>query len=87
MLLLGKHLSPAQAKSILALFYKLPISFIEDSAALSEQTYILAAKAGVAYYDASFLALAQQLDGTLITDNIKRQGKPQGIRVKAVEDY
>jgi len=86
-LLLGKHLSIEQASIVLAQFYKLPITFVEDAAELAEKTYELAVQAEITYYDASFMALAYQYDATLVTDNMKHQGKLNSIKVRAIKDY
>jgi predicted nucleic acid-binding protein len=86
-LLFGKHLSFEQARTVLAQLYKLPISFVEDTAVLAEATFKLAARAKVTYYDASFMALAKQYDAMLVTDNMKHQGRLNEVRVKAIEDY
>ena len=86
-LLLGKHLSIEQASIVLAQLYKLPITFVEDTAELAEKTFELAVQAEITYYDASFIALAYQYDATLVTDNMKHQGKLNSIKVRAIKDY
>ncbi len=86
-LLLGKHLSIEQASIVLAQLYKLPITFVEDTAELAEKTLELAVQAEITYYDASFIALACQYDAMLVTDNIKHQGKLNAIKVRAIKDY
>ncbi len=86
-LLRGKNLSAAQAKTVLAIFYKLPLTFIEDTEMLARETCKLAADASITYYDASFMALADQYDATLVTDNMKHQGKSKSIKVKSLKTY
>jgi len=86
-LLLGKHLSIEQASIVLAQLYKLPITFVEDTAELAEKTFELAVQAEITYYDASFMALACQYDATLVTGNMKHQGKLNAIKVRAIKDY
>jgi len=86
-LLLGKNLPIEQASIVLAQFYKLPITFVEDTAELAEKTYEFAAQAEITYYDASFMALAYQYDATLVTDNMKHQGKLNSIKVRAIKGY
>jgi len=85
-LLLGKNLPIEQASIVLAQFYKLPITFVEDTAELAEKTYEFAAQAEITYYDASFMALAYQYDATLVTDNMKHQGL-NSIKVRAIKGY
>jgi predicted nucleic acid-binding protein len=86
-LLLGKHLTPSQSAIALGEFFNLPITFIPESEGLAIETYKIAYNLGITYYDASFLALSKQYDATLITENIKHQGKTKDIKVKALKDY
>lgn len=86
-LLHGKKLDLEQAKIILTQFYKLPISFVENTTLLAEETYKLALDAKVTYYDASFMALASLYDARLVTDNLKHQGRLKHIKVTAIKDY
>ena len=86
-LLLGKHLTVEQANIVLAQLYKLPIAFVEDTPELAEETFRLANEAKVTYYDAAFMALASQYNATLVTENMKHQGKLTVIKVRAVKDY
>lgn len=86
-LLYGKKLDSKQAQIILTQFYKLPIAFVEDSKLLSEETYEIALTAEVTYYDASFMALARQYNSTLVTDNLKHQGRLDSVKTKAIKDY
>jgi len=50
-------------------------------------TFSLASKLGITYYDASFLSLAKLYKATLVTENIKHQGKTKDIKVVALKDY
>jgi len=86
-LLRGKELVPKDAYISLGTVYSLPIHFITESEDLAKETYDLASSAGVSYYDASFMSLAKQYDATLITDNIKHQGKSTKVKVKSLQDY
>lgn len=86
-LLKGKQLTPNQAYISLGTAYALPITFISESEESARQTYSLAYNLGVTYYDASFLSLAKQYNATLITDNIKDQGKKSYIKVVSLKDY
>ncbi len=47
----------------------------------------LAYDLGITYYDASFLSLAKQYNATLITQNIKHQGKTKHITVKSLSSH
>lgn len=86
-LLCGKKLTAKQARICLAAFYGLPITFVGDNEQLTLLTYNIAEKCGITYYDASFMAIAKDFDATLITDNVKHQGKAPDIAVIALKDY
>ena len=86
-LLFSKNLSPRQVKVILGKFYNLPLSFIGESEELAKETFELAFNLKITYYDASFLSLAKKHDATLITDNIKHQGKLSAVKVIPLSKY
>lgn len=86
-LLVKKKLSSQQAKTPLASLYSLPIQFIDEIEDIANETYKIAHKAKITYYDASFLSLAKQYGATLVTDNIKHQGKDSSIKVVSLKDY
>ncbi|MHB8443544.1 MAG: type II toxin-antitoxin system VapC family toxin [Patescibacteria group bacterium] len=86
-LLSGKRLTDKEAIVSLDVFYSLPLEFISESYKLSRETFAIAYKFGITYYDASFLAIAKEYNVTLITENFKHQGKVKGIQVIALKDY
>lgn len=86
-LLLKKKLSSEEIKTPLRTLYALPIQFITESEDLSKITYDMAFEYGVTYYDASFMSIAKQYGATLITENIKHQGKSTDISVKSLSEY
>jgi predicted nucleic acid-binding protein len=86
-LLLAKHLTIDQARTVLSQLYKLPIIFIQETDATAIDTYRLAAESKITYYDASFMALAAEFDAKLVTDNIKHQGRNNKVNVIAIENY
>ena len=86
-LLKTKKLTPQEAYISLGTAYQLPITFISETENLARQTFEIAYKHNLSYYDASFLSLARQYDATLVTDNIKDQGKPDDIKVVPLKDY
>lgn len=86
-LLKSKKLTPQEANISLGTAYSLPITFVSETENLSKQTFEIAYKNGITYYDAAFVSLAKQYDATLITDNIKDQGKSQEIKVVSLKDY
>lgn len=86
-LLKGKQLMPEQAYISLGTAYSLPMTFVTESEQQAKDTYSLAYDLGISYYDASFISLAKQYNATLVTDNMKHQGKDASIKVVALKDY
>ena len=86
-LLKGKQLTSNQAYVSLGTAYSLPVTFVSESEKQAKETYALAYDLNITYYDASFLSLAQQYGATLITDNLKDQGKTSGVKVVSLKDY
>ena len=85
--LLKKGLNLRMAYESLATVYQLPITFVSESEELAKETYRIAQKEGLTYYDASFIALAKQQHALLITDNPKHQGKTTEVKVKSLANY
>lgn len=85
--LLKKKLDLSMAYESLGTVYQLPMTFIPETEELAKQTYKVASQNGITYYDASFIALAQQENATLVTENIKHQGKPKGVKIASLRDY
>ena len=86
-LLLSKKLPPEYGEITLSQLYILPISFISESENLAKETYSIASNLGITYYDASFLSLAKTFDATLVTENLKHQGRSKDIKVKPLSEY
>lgn len=86
-LLFSKKISNKDFEYLLKIFYSLPITFVAESEELAKMTYELAFNLGITYYDASFLSVAKQYNATLITENIKHQGKSRDVKVTSLRDY
>lgn len=86
-LLFSKKLSSQEGTEVLAYFYTLPITFVTESEDVATKTFNMALNSGITYYDASFMSLAKQYNATLVTDNIKHQGKDLSIKVVSLKDY
>lgn len=86
-LLVKKALELTQAYISLGTVYNLPLSFIPETQTLAESTYKIGSELNITYYDASFLAVAEQLEAPLVTDNPKHQGKSTKIKVIPLQDY
>lgn len=85
--LLKKKLEITLAQDTLTTAYELPVIFVPETEKLANLTYEIAFKNHITYYDASFIALAKQLDATLVTDNPKHQAKVKGVKVVPLKDY
>lgn len=85
--MLQKEAPLAQIKAGTATVYKLPIQFVTETHEMSELTTEIAYESAMTYYDAAFLALARTLNGTLVTDNIKHQGKSKIVKVISIANY
>ncbi len=86
-LLLKKKLPPEEIDIILHALYSYPIQFIPESEKLANDTFSIGSELGITYYDAAFISLAKQFEATLITENIKHQGKATDIKVVSLSDY
>lgn len=86
-LLYGKKIATGDIDYLLSIFYALPITFVSQGKDLAHDTYVLAKNLGITYYDASFLSLAKQYNATLVTENIKHQGKSSDVKVTSLKDY
>lgn len=86
-LVIHKEISPAEAEITFKDLFTLPVQFISQNEDLANETYKIAKQAKITYYDACFLALAKHNNATLVTDNIKHQGKDSSIKVVALKDY
>lgn len=86
-LLFSKKLTPEETEIPFHALFVSPIQFIPQSEELAKETFKIADSAGITYYDASFLSLAEQVGALLVTDNIKHQGKSIRVRVIPLQDY
>src|SRR3989344_4700048 len=85
-LLLRKKLSMNEAEVTFNNLFAFPIQFLIQSESLASRTYKIALETNITYYDASFIALAQEEDAILVTDNLKHQGKYSKIKVISLKD-
>jgi len=86
-LLCGKQLTAQEASITLVTINLLPITFVTESADLAQETFSIASKLGITYYDAAFLSLAKLHNALLITESTKHQGKTTEVRVIPLKDY
>lgn len=86
--LLNKKLDLELAKASLDPLYIPPVDFIALDQELADLTMEIAHQEKITYYDACFLALAQKLNATLVTDNPKHQKKlTSKIKVASLQNY
>lgn len=85
--LIKKEVTPTNVALLFTILYSLPIIFVAESLEIAQDTFGLAYELGITYYDASFLAVAKQYDATLVTENVKHQGKFSEVKVVALKDY
>lgn len=86
-LLKGKQLTPDQAKIPLTTLYSLPLTYVVDTQEMALQTFNLAHKTGITYYDAAFVTLAKILVANLVTANPKHQAVSGTVSVIPIQDY
>lgn len=82
--LINKKINPNIIKKALREFYNIPLVFVSETEDLAAESLELAIEYKVTYYDASFIALAARFKASLVTDNIKHQGKYNGKEVKVI---
>lgn len=85
--LVKRKLSFDEAKISLTTYYSLPISFIPETRNLAEKAYKFADELNITYYDGTYLSLAEEIDGVLVTENIKHLGKTKRVKVMPLSRY
>ncbi len=86
-LLVKKGLELIPAYISLGTIYNLPINFIPQTLSLAQSTYKTGQELQITYYDASFLSVAEELEATLVSDNVKHHGKSTKVKVIPLKDY
>lgn len=78
-----------QCQATLSVLYAIPITFVSFDEELARETLEIAYANKITYYDASFIALAEQLGANLVTDNPKHQRVSKAVKIKiiALKDY
>ncbi len=86
-LIMNKKLSQLESKIPLAVLSDLPIQFIPQSEMLSKEAHAIASAYGISYYESVFLALSEQKDAFMVTENIDRNLLTSGIKFISLKDY
>lgn len=82
-----KGLALPAAQASLGTIYAGPVEFVKQDKSQALRTMEIAIKSKMTFYDATFVALAEKQNATLITANPKHQKKFTGINVIALKDY
>lgn len=85
--ILYKGLEIPLAKASLGTISVLPINFVTLSKEGILDTFGIASENNITYYDATFIDLAEKIDGELVTDNPKHQKRVKGIKIISLKDY
>lgn len=72
---------------ILRQFYDIPIKFYGISSRQAQTAFKMARAAGITFYDAVFMELAQRLKAVLVTANPKHQKDFPGVETVDLKDY
>lgn len=86
-LLRGKQLTVVEAAEALEVFGQIPLSYYDGDRETMVRAYELGFERKITFYDAYFLALAEELSATLVTDNPRHQTKLAGIKVVPLKNY
>lgn len=82
-----KGLALPAAQVSLGTIYAGPVEFFKQDKSQAMRTMEIATKTSMTFYDATFVALAEQQGATLVTDNPKHQKKFAGVSVVPLKDY
>lgn len=82
-----KQLSVKDVQTLLVIYYGFPLIYVAQTEELAKYAAHISRTYDITYYDASFLALTDALHATLVTDNVKHQGKFSDISVIGLKDY
>ena len=85
--LVKRKLTVDEARASLVAFYNIPTSFISETKELAQMTYKLASDLEISFYDGAYLALAQELGGMLVTENVKHLGRATKVKVISLAEY
>ncbi len=85
--ILNKGLDESLARICLTTLYSLPISFMPLSKKEAGESLGIASNSRITYYDAVFVALAKNIDATLVTDNPKHQTRTTGMKIISLKNY
>jgi len=85
--LINKKLDLPMVCESLSTIFASPVKFMVLDENMADKSMEIAMKAGITFYDAVFLGLAERLRAIVITDNIKDMGKYRGVRVIDLKNY
>lgn len=85
--ILYKGLDISLAKASLETLNLLPITFVPLSKDGVLDTFEITSENKITYYDATFIDLAEKIEGELVTDNPKHQKKVKGVKIIPLRNY
>lgn len=86
--LINKKLTPDEIDLALFSFFTVPIYYCQLDKNIIARIMEIATKFSITFYDASFIALAEEKKAVLVTDNPKHQKvKVKGLKVVTLKDY
>lgn len=85
--LLHKELDTPALLACTHAFFTLPLQYYSLSESTAKRSMEMAHEHGITYYDAVFVALAQEESATLVTANPKHQRVQKMTRVIALKEY
>lgn len=86
-LIFGKKLTGNVLTEAISAFFELPVDRAVTDHNLATQAAAISEQYGMTFYDAVYLALANQQDAPLITANIRDQGKFPGVVVYDIAEW
>lgn len=76
-----------EAKTSLATYYSLPITFIPETKELAQKAYKFADELNITYFDGTYISLAEELNSVLVTENVKHLSKSKKVKVLPLSQY
>lgn len=86
-LLKSKKRTATETFKTLLKFSSLPLTIIPSSEKIFEIALEITEQYNLTIYDAIFLAVAKLHNATLVTENLKDQGKAKGVKVIPIADF
>lgn len=86
-LALGKRIVPGVVRSVIERLGETPVAFVNHSPAIFELAADFAQRYKISVYDSVYVAVAAEIDATLVTANPRHQGRVSEIPVLPLSRY